>query len=147
MIAKEFLSQAFMLDQRINSKLEQVTALRNLAAKATASYTTEKVNGPKTRSPMENAIVKIIDLENQIDAEIDELVDYKVEIFKLISSIKNQSYRMLLEIRYLDNRTWEEVSEIMGYDLRWIYRLHGRALKEADQQLIKNPPKIIVHCT
>ena len=35
MTVKEYLSQAFSLDQRINCKLEQVARLRELAEKAT----------------------------------------------------------------------------------------------------------------
>ena len=35
--AKEFLKQARHIDQRINSKLEQVQSLRELATKATAT--------------------------------------------------------------------------------------------------------------
>jgi len=135
MNAKEYLSQAFRLDQRIKYKLEQVDELRDLAKKITANFDSERVDGAKQRSPMENAIVKIIDLENQIDIDIDRLVDLKGELFNFVSSIDNQSYRMLLELRYLNEKTWEEVSEIMGYNLRWVYRLHGMALKEADKAL------------
>ena len=32
--AKDYLSQAYRIDQRINSKIEQVQSLRDLAAKA-----------------------------------------------------------------------------------------------------------------
>jgi hypothetical protein len=35
--AKDFLSQAYRIDQRINSKIEQVQSLRDLVAKATAT--------------------------------------------------------------------------------------------------------------
>lgn len=35
--AKDYLSQAYRIDQRINSKLEQVQSLRNLAEKASAT--------------------------------------------------------------------------------------------------------------
>ena len=37
MTAKEYLGQAYRLDQRINSKLEQVLSLRDLTTKATAT--------------------------------------------------------------------------------------------------------------
>ena len=37
MTAKEYLSQAYRIDQRINAKLEQVMALRALATKATGT--------------------------------------------------------------------------------------------------------------
>ena len=35
MTAKDYLTQAYRIDQRINSKLEQVASLRELTTKAT----------------------------------------------------------------------------------------------------------------
>jgi hypothetical protein len=43
--AKEYLSQALWLDQRINNKLEQLETLRALATKVTAKLAEEKVSG------------------------------------------------------------------------------------------------------
>lgn len=71
MNAKDYLSQVFRLDQRINSKLEQVSSLRDLATKATASIHAKRVSGTKQLSPMENAIVKLIDLKREVDCDID----------------------------------------------------------------------------
>ena len=42
MTAKEYLGQAYRLDQRINSKLEQVLSLRELTTKATATMMTDR---------------------------------------------------------------------------------------------------------
>jgi len=53
-----------------------------------------------------------------------------------ISGIDNHAYKMVLELRYLSGNTWEKVADVMGYDLRWIYRLHDKALAEADLRLI-----------
>lgn len=39
MTAKEYLSQARLLDARINAKIQQVAALNNLATHATATLT------------------------------------------------------------------------------------------------------------
>ena len=136
MNAKVYLSQAYRLDQQINSKLEQVSALRQLATKATSSIHAERVSGTTQRSPMENAVLKLIDLEYEINDDIDRLVDLKRELNALISAIDNHAYRIVLELRYLSGNTWEEVAGIMGYDLRWIYRLHGKALQEAAAKLI-----------
>jgi len=137
MNAKAYLSQAFRLDQQINSKLEQVSALRQLATKATASIHAERVSGTKQRSPLENAVVKLIDLEHEINGDIDRLVDLKRELNGFISGMENHAYKMVLELRYLSSNTWEEVADVMGYDLRWIYRLHGKALAEAQLRLSK----------
>ena len=80
MTAKEYLGQAYRLDQRIDAKLEQVANLRALATKATATIT----DMPRSSSPnlqhMEGTIVKIVDLEQEINEDIDRLVDLKKEI-------------------------------------------------------------------
>lgn len=39
MTAKEYLSQAHRLDQRVNNKLLQIESLRSMAEKVTSSYT------------------------------------------------------------------------------------------------------------
>lgn len=135
MNSKQYLYQAVGLDKRINSKLEQVSMLRDMATKATSTFQAERVSGTRQRSPMENAVVKIIDLENDIDRDIDKLVDLKLELISFISRLENPTYRLLLELRYLEGKTWEEVAEIMNYDLRLVYRLHGRALQEAEKLL------------
>ncbi|MDQ0154172.1 DUF1492 domain-containing protein [Robertmurraya andreesenii] len=135
MNAKEYLSQAFKLDQRINCKLEQVSVLRDLALKTTSVLQDDKVQGTKQRSPMENALVKLMSLEEEINDDIDQLIDLKRELAAFVSKIENSSHRLLLELRYLSGSTWEEVAAIMGYDLRWIYRLHRKALKEANELL------------
>lgn len=136
MNAQEYLSQAFQLDQRINSKLEQVSMLRDLALKTTSVLQDDKVQNTKQQSPMESALVKLMCLEEEINDDIDQLIDLKRELATFVSELENPSYRLLLELRYLSGSTWEEVATIMGYDVRWVYRLHRKALKEANRLLL-----------
>lgn len=138
MTTKEYFSQALWLDKRINSKLEHLSVLKNLATKATASIHAERVSGTRQRSPMENAIVKVIDLENEINDDIDKLVDLKREITQIINLIENSKYKVLMELRYLSFKTWEEIADELQYDLRWVYKLHGKALLKAEKHLNKN---------
>ena len=138
MNAKEYLSQAFRLDQRINSKLEQVSKLRNLSMKASGLRLAERISGTKEHSLMESALVKMIDLEYEINADIDRLVDLKREMATLIERVNDPSQRLLLEMRYLCGNTWEDIAQKMGYDLRWVYRLHGKALQEVAGKMRKN---------
>lgn len=135
MYVKEYLSQALRLDQRINSKLEQMAMLRSMTTKVTASLHSEPVSPTKERSPMENALVKLIDLEHEINLDIDKLVDLKREMTRFIAGIENPSFKLLLELRYLTGNTWEDVAGVMGCKLRWIYRLHDDALREASKYL------------
>lgn len=137
MTAKEYLGQAYRIDQRINSKLEQVSSLRNLATKATSTLSDVPPSGTRNVHRMEDVIVKIVDMENEVNADIDKLIDLKQEIMRTINAVENPEYHTLLELRYLCFKSWEEISVKMGYTRRHLYRMRDEAL-----QKIKVPAKI-----
>ena len=128
MTAKEYLGQAYRLDQRINSKLEQVLSLRDLTTKATATMSDMPGGGSRNVYKMQDIIGKIIDLENEINADIDQLVDLKREMVAVIKAVENPEYQTLLELRYLCFKTWEQIAVYMGYESRYLHKLHQRAL-------------------
>ena len=130
MSTKDYLSQAYRIDQRINSKLAQVMSLRDLLGKATGTLS----GAPKAATPnphsMEDTIAKMVDLENEINDDIDALVDLKAEIMRHIKHVENTEYQTILELRYLCFKRWEEIAVDMGYSLRRVYELHDSALEE-----------------
>ena len=130
MSPKEYLSQAYRIDQRINSKLEQVVSLRELATKATSTLSDMPSSGPRNIHSMEGIIAKMVDLETEINQDIDTLVDLKREIVSLIKQIQNTEYQTLLELRYLCFKTWEQIAVDLGYSLQHIFRIHDRAIKD-----------------
>ena len=73
MNAKEYLSQAMYIDQRINSKLEQVTRLRENVTNCTATLSDMPRPDSPNKQRMEETICKIVDLEREINADIDRL--------------------------------------------------------------------------
>jgi len=131
--AKEYLSQAYRIDQRINSKLEQVQSLRDLATKASATLSdVPPSKGTRNVHRMEDVIVKMMDLESEINADLKALIDLKHEIVTIIKCVETPEFQTLLELRYLCFRTWEEIAVELHYDLRHVHRLHGRALSDVD---------------
>ena len=50
MTTKEFLNQAYRIDQRINSKLEQIISLHALATKATSTLSDMPVSKTESQS-------------------------------------------------------------------------------------------------
>ena len=86
---------------------------------------------------MADTIVKIIDLQHDINQDIDRLVDLKREIADVITAVEDIELRVLLEKRYLCFHTWEQIAVDMGYSGKWVRQLHDRAL-EATEIIIKN---------
>ena len=101
MTTKEFLNQAYRIDQRINSKLEQIISLHELATKATSTLSDVPVSGTKSQSRMADVITKIVDLETEINKDIEELVGIKKNIVSTIKKVQNPELQTLLELRYL----------------------------------------------
>ena len=128
MTAKEYLGQAYRLDQRINSKLEQVLSLRELTTKATATMSDMPGGGSRNVYKMQDIIGKIVDLENEINADIDKLVDLKREMVTVIKAVTDPELQTILELRYLCFKTWEQIAVDMQYSTRNIYKLHDTAI-------------------
>ena len=129
MSPKEYLSQAYRIDQRINSKLEQIVSLRELATKVTSTLSDMPTSETRNMHSMEGIITKMVDLEEEINIDIDTLVDLKREFVTTIKKINNPEYQTLLELRYLCFKTWEQIAVGMGYSLQHSFRIHDKALK------------------
>lgn len=130
MTAKEYLSQAFHIDQRISSKLSQVMRLRVAATNCTATLTDMPRPDSPSRQQMADTICKIVDLEREINEDIDRLVDLKAEARRAINAVSDPDQQLILELRYLCYKPWNEIMTELGYSEPTVYRLHGEALKK-----------------
>ena len=136
MKAKDYLRQAFCLDRRIASDINEMKELRELAESVSSPQLEERVQTSRsTSAPFVRSIEKIIDLEAKIADEVDRLVDMKADIRELIDKVDDHDQRMLLRYRYIHFYTWEEISAEMNYGLRWVYIIHGRALESVNNIL------------
>ena len=130
MTPKEYLNQAYWLDRRIDSKLEQLSALKDMVTKTTSAMTDDVVSHTRNVHSMQDVVAKIIDMQAEINADIDRLVDLKSEIMHVIKAVRHPEHQTLLELRYLCFKSWEYVAEQMGYNVRHIYRLHDEAVEQ-----------------
>ena len=134
MTAKEYLGQAYRLNEQINCKIEQLSCLNDLATKATSTLTGMPHNPNKGGSSLENTITKIIDLQEEINTDIDQLVDLKAEMMARIKSVEDVDQRFILEKRYLCWASWAEIAVEMNISMRWLYRQHDQALEEIEKK-------------
>lgn len=129
MTAKEYLSQAYRLDKRIDSKIEQLKSLNLLATKCTTTLSDMPKIQSAGSSRLEDTVVKIVDLQEEINRDIDSLVDLKRDIVRTIKSVQNPEYQMILELRYLCFKTWEEIAVQMNCSIDNVFKIRKNALK------------------
>ena len=129
MTAKEYLSQAYRLDKRIDSKIEQLKSLNLLATKCTSTLSDMPKSQSISNSRLEDTVVKIVDLQEEINMDIDSLVDLKRDIVKTIKSVQNPEYQIILALRYLCFKTWEEIAVQMNCSIDNVFKIRKNALK------------------
>lgn len=130
MTAKQYLRQAYRLNELINSDTQELEQLKALSRSISSSNLSGMPSGSrKQEAAFVNAIMKIVDLEKVIDAEIDRFVDLKKEIRTVISSVENNSQQLCLKLRYLQFLKWESVATEMDLSLKQVHRIHNEALQ------------------
>ena len=80
--------------------------------------------------------VKIIDLEREIDVDIDKLVDIKQGIIELINTAEKIEFRNLLKLRYLDYKSWFEISIIINCKMSEVHIIHLKALQSIRYDIV-----------
>jgi len=124
----KYLKRYINLDREIERKLEEVSRLRSKLTRVTEVFTAEPRGGGSIYGKTEEILAKIVDLEKEIDADVDRLVAIRDGIKTIIEAVEDDRERLLLQYRYLDGRTFEEIAVQMNYSWRQIHRLHSQAL-------------------
>ena len=129
MTAKEYLGQAYRLDQKISSDIAEAARLREMAASVASPCLEEHYNPNRpTEATFVRYLNRVWELEQRINTDIDKLVDLKEYIRIAIDQVKNPDEQLVLRYRYIHNWKWERIASEMHYSVRWIYKLHGKAL-------------------
>lgn len=128
MTAKEYLNQARKLNTAINTKVEELHQLQLKASCVQSVAITERVMSSHNNSS-NKTIDKIVDLQNEINAEVVDLVDLQAEIRAKIANVYNLTYISVLTNLYINCLTIEKTAEKMNSDRRTVCRWHGQALQ------------------
>ncbi len=139
MDAKTYLRQLTRMDKRIDALCERRTRYEALAMRRTGGYTGGMPGAQHRDSSVERYACKLVDLAREIDRRIDEYVDLTRVIEAQIAALPDGRHRDILTWRYVNDWSWDRISEAMSYDMRWVFRLHGCALSEFEKIRHKKP--------
>lgn len=142
MNAKEYFSQSYRLDKKIESRILELKILKEMSISINSvNYENEKVQtSRKTDAPFIKSLEKIDELSRQIDEEVKVLVELKKQIRETITKVNNTDEKMVLTYRYLHNYTWERIGNVLHADARTVRRWHSLALEHT--KLPNNPINI-----
>lgn len=133
MTTKEWLNRGRLLDQRVNKLLAERDRMFDLAVKMTGSIQEDKVQTSK-KNTSEESFAKYVAYTAEIDKKIDELIEVKKEILTAIYQVEDPTLRTLLQLRYINFETWEQIAIDMSYSyVHIVYNLHPIALQKVEE--------------
>ncbi len=137
MNAKEYLQQLDKIDFLIESKKNEIEQLR---AKLFSGITYENDGSKKSSSDVnknEKIIIKIIELEEEMNEQLGELIDMKKEIIKVVDQLKDSDEIKVIYLRYFQQYRWSRIQIELNYSKSHIMRIHFQAIKDLDEILEK----------
>ena len=123
-----YLSRYRRMSKRIDRLLEEQSRWREMALKITPVLS-QTPGGGESGSPIERPMDKVLEIDAEINREIDELQTVRQGIRAALNQLEDENLKLLMEYRYIDGLTWEQIAVKMNYSYMQICRLHGKALR------------------
>ena len=128
--AKEYLNQIKELNVAIRHRQMEVEELREAVMNSSAKLDANRI---RTDSPDQDQlaarIARYCDMEKEVDAMVNELIELKHTIIGQIQQLGDARYMEVLWMRYVDLQPFDEIADQMGYSLQHVFMLHGQALE------------------
>ena len=137
-----WLNGAFYADKKLQALKAQRDRLRTLSQHITVCYGGNGKGKSDGRSNnTENALMKLAEINEQIDNEINNLMQMYSKIDAAINCIDDDIAQVIFRRRYLAFQTIEKIAEEMHYSTRNIKYIHKKNLEKIAPFCIVLHPK------
>lgn len=131
------LKSGYELRVEIQSLKETIEELKVNIQSLSSVQLKEKTQGGEN-SPDKSMIDKLSKLY-ELEEKLEKLVEFQIKIATEIEHLEDWKERVVLRYRYINNYTWEHISERTGYSKKQISRIHKRAIINFRKNFSKCP--------
>lgn len=126
--AKDYFAQIRKTDRLIARLKSTVATLRSSLTSQSYELKPDKVQSSGSKNPLEDAMIKISDLESNIQARIAKLATMRQKAFDRIRNVPDLDQQNVLIARYYENKRWEKIAVELNFSIRQVHRIHGAGL-------------------
>lgn len=136
MTAKEFLRSVREQDSLLRAYEQELEDLRRRAYNISSPKLGDKIQSNHLAT-LDEIVDKLDSQIEKVNAAWDELIDRRDMAKSLINTVEDESIRCVLYRYYILIQTWEQIAVEMNYTIRWVYKLHGKALQDLEKEFTK----------
>ena len=132
------------LHKMVKCDIAEIERLRLLATQIpTADPSREFTRGnPKSQAKFAEVVDKIIDLEADLMAAVDEKIDYEREVYKILNTLDPLS-ALILRKRYIEGMAVKEIALDLDLSERRVHDIKSRAIKKCEESRTVSLPSAI----
>lgn len=132
---KEFLLRAETTERRIDAALRKVELFRSLAERVTSHWGKESVKLSRNVSANEDAIIQLMEAEEQLKQLCAEYGVIVSEITAVLAALESREDERLLSDVFLKHQPLEQIAAREHVTKSCVYKRCDRALSELEQLL------------
>ena len=129
MDTKTYLNQIIVMDEIIQNRLSDIHNLRLMASGIGCGIENERVQTSTNGDAFTRLIDKIVDMER----EVDESIDKRLDIIRQIETMNNAEERKILNRIFVKGQRFDKIAEEMNYSKRQIIRKYKKAMKNFEE--------------
>lgn len=126
---KELLAQYWSIELLINEYFYERDRIRTIATKVTPTLS-DMPKGNAGGDKIANAVEKLVMLDERLGNDIMSMIETRDRIYDAIDSLEDGRYKAVLFYRYIRRKSWADIECELGYNERYLRKLHNKALEE-----------------
>ena len=126
-MTKEELSKYYYLKQEIKQIEDKIEEIDSTFMRASL-INCEKFER-KLSNPQEKRMILIEKYEKKLEIAINKSIEELIKIEEFINSIEDPENRMIFRYRYIELKSWNEISSLIHISRSAIFERHNKILK------------------
>ena len=131
--AKELLTELQSLDMDIQSRIDEINELE-AGLLSSPKWTDVKVQSGQIKK-IDDVYAQLITMKQEIERDIKEIIDRKLELSRLINKLSNPKYRTVLRMTYINKMYVDDICDKMEISRTTFYTWRGLAISELNDLL------------
>lgn len=131
--AKELLTELQSLDMDIQSRIDEINELE-AGLLSSPKWTDVKVQSGQVKK-IDDVYAQLITMKQEIERDIKEIIDRKLELSRLINKLSNPKYRTVLRMTYINKMYVDDICDKMEISRTTFYTWRGLAISELNDLL------------
>ena len=134
-VAQQYLGRyrAAQMDMARAERLIKKT--RELLEVQGVNTSSERVQSSIAGDRTANLIAELVDARHEFEEALERSLQVLRDINVVIENVSSPQQKRLLELRYIEGKTWEEISNTIHVTYRHVFRVRNNALAAVEEIL------------